>query len=60
MPQSVGALLAAVKRPSGHAALWALHALALCAASAGAAYLPHVKITLQISQDLLINSEAVS
>ena len=53
----MGALLAAVKRPVGHAALWALHALSLCAASAGGAYMPHVRVTLQLCQDLLVSAE---
>jgi hypothetical protein len=45
VPSSVGALMAVARRPAGHAALWALHALTLCAQSAGLAYMTHVQVS---------------
>jgi hypothetical protein len=54
VPHSVGALLAAVKRPTGAAPLWALHALGLVSGAAGAGYVPHVSATLQLCQELLV------
>jgi hypothetical protein len=50
VPSSVGALMAVARRPAGHAALWALHALTLCAQSAGLAYMTHVQVGVRSGQ----------
>lgn len=45
VPTSVGALMAVARRPAAHTALWAVHALTLCAQSAGLAYMTHVAVS---------------
>ena len=59
LPSTTEALSLAASRPSRSgppAALWALHALALVASYAGPAYMPHVKKTLRLCQELLVRA----
>ncbi len=54
---SVEALVAAGSRPgSAAAAAWALHGLWLVACSSGGAFVPRVKTSLQLAQELLVGS----
>ena len=51
----------AASRPSRSgppASLWALHALTLVASSAGPAFMPHVRRTLSLCQELMVRGEA--
>lgn len=55
MPTTVEHLLAVARRPAGQTHIWALHALWLVASNAGLSYMPHVKTTLALAQELLVS-----
>lgn len=52
---SVEALLGAASRPAGSSHLWALHGLWLVANAAGPSFMPHVRASLQLAQQLLVS-----
>lgn len=52
---SVEALQGAASRPAGSSHLWALHGLWLVANAAGPSFMPHVRASLQLAQQLLVS-----
>ncbi|GFH23582.1 HEAT repeat-containing 5B isoform X2 [Haematococcus lacustris] len=57
VPVSVGALMAVARRPAGCTAVWALHALSLCAQASGPAFTSHIHGSLRLARDLLLTSQ---
>ncbi len=58
LPSTTDALLLVASRPATSgppASLWALHAAALVAGSAGPSFLPQVQTTLKLCQELLVS-----
>ncbi|KAJ9521672.1 hypothetical protein QJQ45_015268 [Haematococcus lacustris] len=57
VPVSVGALMAVARRPAGCTAVWALHALSLCAQASGPAFTSHIHGSLRLARDLLLTCQ---